>query len=534
MSLVPSIVRKRLSVRILVFFLVVVTLFGLVLGYFIHNSAKKRYDSEVKLYEIIGKTLLGNLADNIAFGLVVGDITQIESKAEGLFDNQVISYVLVYDSGLSVKYDKSAVDIDVKGANNYHPKEDEPAPEPVARRIEMDGEPFLDFIVEIKLSPEDEEPAGWARLGISLASLERQLQNAYVAGLSMVGIMFVFGLLLALIIQRTIMPPINRLASAARRIGDGNLDVQLEVKSEDELGLLTSTFNDMAESIRDYRNRTEELMTNISAAVMLLTDVTSHLLSITTEQASGVTEQATVVEEVVTTTEEISATADRIADSAGKVNESASQTSEAANKGGTYMEQAVQGMETLREQVDTANRQIAELADQAESIGGVIDIIADISEQTDLLALNAAIEAAGAGEAGKRFSVVAREVRRLANRTLEAAESVREIVQSVQTSINSLVMISENQQQAAHSGAETVRTMGEYFSHILERVEATSSASSEIGLITRQQSTATQQMVSSIHEVEDVAKEVEKGVKEIESSMGELSEMATRLKAIIS
>ncbi len=190
-------------------------------------------------------------------------------------------------------------------------------------------------------------------------------------------------------------------------------------------------------------------------------------------------------------------------------------------------------MEQISEHVNKGTSQIVSLAEQAQMIGGVIDLIEEISEQTNLLALNAAIEAAGAGDAGKRFAVVASEVRHLANRTLESTESVRSMVNAIRSSTSSIVMLSENEQKAVLTGVESVKRTGEYFQHILDMVETTRHSASEIGLITRQQSTATSQMVVSIREVEQVAREVEKGVKEIETLMGGLKDLSDRLRMAI-
>lgn len=239
------------------------------------------------------------------------------------------------------------------------------------------------------------------------------------------------------------------------------------------------------------------------------------------------------MEEVVATTEEIATTSSRIAESTESVSQTAKKTSETCHRGNEIMTSSINDMDEIREQVDKVTDQIMDLAQQAQMIGGVIDIIEEISEQTNLLALNAAIEAAGAGESGKRFSVVANEVRHLATRTLESTESVRKMVDTIQKSTSNMVMLAEDEQKAVNTGAESVKRMGEYFQHILEMVETTSQASSEIGLITRQQSTASQQMVSSIQEVEEVAKETEKAAKEIDAYMAELKELAERLRTLI-
>lgn len=526
-------INKRLSVQIPFYLILLVGMFGLGMYYFVQYNTDLRESSEKRIYDIYGKTLIRNLSSNVIFGLLSQDVEVLAPEVESLFKDKVISYVVIYDKDYKVMYDKydqglMAGDLDLPPPVREYGGEESLSQEIRAARNLL----FLDFQMPVRTP--GAESLGAVRVGISLEELSGQIGRARAVGYVAIGLMLTLALAIAMIIRRAVMPPINRLVQASIRMGEGDYSAQVEVSSENELGMLSRTFNEMAANIQDQTQRTEHMIENIAEAIMTLNETASHLITVTSQQASGATEQATVVEEVVTTTEEISRTAERIAETASSVNEAAQQTSEAANRGNEYMGSTVQGMEQVREQVDKATGQIMDLATQAQSIGGIIDIIEEISEQTNLLALNAAIEAAGAGEAGKRFSVVANEVRHLANRTLESTESVRKMVDAIQQSVNTMVMLSENQQKAVNSGMGSVQAMGEYFQHILEMVETTRRSSSEIGLITRQQSTATQQMVTSIREVEEVAKEVEKGVKEVETSMSDLKALAEKLQQVIS
>jgi methyl-accepting chemotaxis protein len=146
--------------------------------------------------------------------------------------------------------------------------------------------------------------------------------------------------------------------------------------------------------------------------------------------------------------------------------------------------------------------------------------------------LNAAIEAAGAGETGRRFAVVAQEIRRLAGRTLEGTQVVRDIVEEIQTSTNATVMVTEQSLKSARESKDTITNMEREFQNILDLVEQTLNASTEITLSTRQQTTACEQMVATIMEVSDVASEVEKGAKESEHALSRLRELAETLKKI--
>lgn len=529
-------IKKKLGARIVLYLMLMVVAFGMAMAWYIYKNADTRYNSELLLYKTHGNTLIRNFSDNIIFGLLSLDMEILGRETDKLFDDPTISYAVIYDEDFKIVHEKFKEGLI---AENFPVSFDgetatEDGKDVIHKSIKSkDAKPFLDLKLKVQSLGRENSSMGWIRIGMSLDTLERQIKESIWQGAILVGGVLALGLALVLFILRSIMPPINRLAEGARRISRGELGLEVEVTSEDEIGLLTMTFNEMVKNITDQTRRAEAMIDNITDAIKLLTDTTSNLLTVSSQQASGATEQAATVEEVVATTEEIATTSSRIAESTESVSQTAKKTSETCHRGNEIMASSINDMDEIREQVDKVTDQIMDLAQQAQMIGGVIDIIEEISEQTNLLALNAAIEAAGAGESGKRFSVVANEVRHLATRTLESTESVRKMVDTIQKSTSNMVMLAEDEQKAVNTGAESVKRMGEYFQHILEMVETTSQASSEIGLITRQQSTASQQMVSSIQEVEEVAKETEKAAKEIDAYMAELKELAERLRTLI-
>ncbi len=515
---------RSLGTRIIVYLLAMLIIFGVLMRYYVERNAEMRYNTDLDLYGKYGKSLVTKFTSDFLYALMTGDKEMIAKESEKVLEDEMVSYVVVYDERLEKLYESH------KQESSYNippPLKGGARQQLVTREIKSGGGAFLDFQITVRSEGGEEGKAlGVLRAGISLETLQRQLEQARVQGYALIGVVLVLGLVVVWLSLRSVLPPIRKMMQATQRISQGDFDVEIEVKSKDEIGVLAKTFNQMASDIKKQNE-------NITDAVKLLTDTTSHLMSVTTQQTSGATEQATVVSEVVTTSQEISSTADRIADTASAVKESADKSSQAANSGNEYMVMTINSMENIRQHMEKAMNQILELSSQANRVGSIIDIIEEVSEQTNLLALNASIEAAGAGEAGSRFSVVATEVRRLANRTMETIESVRNIVDSIQTSTNSMVMLSENQHKAVESGVQSVRSMGEHFAQILEFVDSTSQFGTEISHITKQQSSATQQMASSINEVADAAKEVENGVKEIESSMDELNKLAKRLNALV-
>ena len=522
----PKISGTRLGLKIAVYLMIGVSIFALFMIYYVYYTTRDRSRAELLIYDIHGKTMLKNFSGNIILGILSANHDVLTAEMDKLFADTTISYAVIYDTESKVIAERFQGQL--KSAQFRFPSASPPAPGKIIVQDvkSLDGEPFRDFWAVV-VSPADEKtPMGYARIGISVQELNRELNRAWQFGVALIVAVMVMGGGLILVTLRIILPPINRLASAAREIGQGRYDARVEVTSSDEIGLLTQTFNEMVVNIKNQTERAEAMIERIAEAIMMLTETTGQLLTVTTEQAA-------IVQEVVSTAEEMASTASRIADSTASVQEASQKATEASVHGKELVESSIKDMEQISEQVNKGTTQIVSLAEQAQMIGGVIDLIEEISEQTNLLALNAAIEAAGAGDSGKRFAVVAAEVRHLANRTLESTESVRKMVNAIRSSTSAIVMLSENEQKAVVTGAESVKRTGEYFQHILDMVETTRHSASEIGLITRQQSTATSQMVVSIREVEQVAREVEKGVKEIESLMGGLKDLSDRLRMAI-
>jgi hypothetical protein len=174
-----------------------------------------------------------------------------------------------------------------------------------------------------------------------------------------------------------------------------------------------------------------------------LSTAAAELLAASHQQASGATEQASAVSQVSTTIEELGSTARQIALAAEQVAEAAQQTLENLSEGQDAVDNSIQAMERIRGRVQDVSTRVLSLGERSQQIGEIIDLINDLSDETHLLALNAAIEAAGAGEHGRRFAVVAAEVKSLANRALAAAKEVKGVIAEIQQATNAEVLSAE-------------------------------------------------------------------------------------------
>jgi methyl-accepting chemotaxis protein len=397
--------------------------------------------------------------------------------------------------------------------------------------------PIIEFSLPIAaVSPDglgqsSKDKSGWVRAGFSLDTSEFSsiLRNILIATLTA---MIILAAAITYALHRMIALPISQMGQTARLIGRGELTAKVAISSEDEIGQLGQAFNEMTDNLSTSIARNNSIIANISDTVDHISNSTTDMFSISAQQSSGATEQAASVYEASSTSKEIAASASRIAETAEEVATFARETNAATGRGKDELGLAIGRVRAVTERTEEVAHRMVELGARSQKISGIIDIIKEISEQTNLLALNAAIEAAGAGEAGRRFAVVAQEIRRLAGRTLDATQTVREIIEEIQSSTNTTVMVTEQSMTVARESQAIIENMNLTFQNILDMVDKTLNASTQINLSTRQQTTACEQMVATIMEVSDVAGEVERGAKESESALSRLRELSDTLKQL--
>jgi methyl-accepting chemotaxis protein len=245
------------------------------------------------------------------------------------------------------------------------------------------------------------------------------------------------------------------------------------------------------------------------------------------EQASSAAEQAAVVNEISTTMEELGRTAEQIAENSDSVAILAERTLDAAEKGRSAVHETVTAVETVRSQIQSLASRMLSLGQQSQQIGQIIDLITDIADETHLLALNATIEAAGAGEHGRRFAVVAGEVKKLANRAVQAAQEVRVVISEIQAATNASVLATEQGVRQTDRGAEVAQRAGMSIDSIVYLAEETTQATRQISMATQQQRTASEQVILSIRDLADVARQTADAATSTATTAEELTRLAT-------
>ncbi len=281
--------------------------------------------------------------------------------------------------------------------------------------------------------------------------------------------------------------------------------------------------------------RTEQIMEKNIQQVELgseLSAAAAELQVASQQQASGATEQASAVSQISTTIEELGSTARQIAQTTEHVAQAAQQTLENLSNGQGAVDESIQAMERIRSRVQDIAARVLSLGERSQQIGEIIDLIDDISDETHLLALNAAIEAAGAGEHGRRFAVVAAEVKSLANRTLAAAKEVKGVIAEIRQATNASVLAAEEGGKEVERGVELAHRAGQVMDMVVMMAERTAQSAAEIGLATAQQQSASEQVVETMREIAEVARQSAAGARQMAESSAMLTAIADRLHGV--
>lgn len=375
---------------------------------------------------------------------------------------------------------------------------------------------------------------GAFRIGFSMEKTDRKIAALRTQIIGSMLLMLLVSSMTIFFVVRYSIRPLLKLTEAARRIADGNLNEEIPVETSDEIGTLAEAFNKMTtvivRNLKGEIDKSSRLIASIREAIIRLSSSANEMMAISAQQSSGATQQATAVQEVTTTSEEIAITAKQITDNAKSVESMAEETTQSCTAGTSDVTNAIEGMTILKTQVQSIAESMLQLGDNSQKIGGIVEIIDEISDQTNLLALNAAIEAAGAGEAGKRFAIVAQEVKRLAERTVDATKQIKGLIEEIQKATNSTIMVTEEGTKGVDAASALVDKVQLSFSNIINMVEETARAAKEITLSTQQQTSACEQMAETMTEVRDVAQQVATSATETERAISDIMEQTEKLR----
>ncbi|MBP1155078.1 MULTISPECIES: methyl-accepting chemotaxis protein [unclassified Paenibacillus] len=329
------------------------------------------------------------------------------------------------------------------------------------------------------------------------------------------GAVIIIGILIALFLSKMIVRPILIVTEKLNEFASngGDLTNRIHVASKDEIGDLAQSFNALIESFR-------QMIENISDNASQVAAASQQISASSEEIASGTTSQANDVQTMSELFKELSAAINLVAISAEQAAELSSNTLAIANDGGTVIRSSIDGMNQV-------NQQMSKLEEDSNKIGEIIEVIDDISEQTNLLALNAAIEAARAGEQGRGFAVVADEVRKLAERSGEATKQITGIIKGMQENTKQSVI-------AVGEGVFTSQQTGTAFEKIIAVVNDSAQKVTEIAAASEQQAAQSSEVLVSIENISAATEEAAASSQETAATAQSLAKLAEDLNHMVS
>jgi methyl-accepting chemotaxis protein len=337
----------------------------------------------------------------------------------------------------------------------------------------------------------------------------------------------IVGTLVALVLSRRIVATVRSLADRAKQISEGDLrGTQIVTRSADELGQLADGFNVMLVGLRDLTGQILSVTENVNSA-------TAQISSSTKQQASSTKEQAATVQEITSTMQEISQTGAQIVAKAKEVAAVSEQASAASASGMEAVQNTNRTMEAIREQVEEVAENIVALSEKTQAVGEIITTVNEIAEQSNLLALNATIEAAEAGQEGNRFSVVAAEMKNLADQAKECTVHVRKILGEIQKAINTSVMLTEEAVKRVESGKRQADVSENVIRQISSTTEESIQAFQQIIGATNQQQVGLEQVARGMQDIDQAAQQTATGTGQLEQAVVSLSALSTQLRTAV-
>ncbi|ANQ86616.1 methyl-accepting chemotaxis protein [Azoarcus olearius] len=319
---------------------------------------------------------------------------------------------------------------------------------------------------------------------------------------------------------------ILRLMNEMGDLADGDLTIRATV-TEDITGAIADSVNYTIEELSVLVRRINDAAVRVTAATQSAQKTSNELLGATERQTREIEEAGDTVERMAQSMAESS---ERALQSA----QVARRSLDSARKGADAVENTIKGMNEIREKIQETSKRIKRLGESSQEIGEIVELISDITEQTNVLALNAAIQAASAGEAGRGFTVVAEEVQRLAERSAEATKQIAAIVKTIQTDTQDAVGAMENATRDVVEGAQLSDAAGKALAEIGEVSMETARLIEQISNDTQQQASTAVRVAGTMKDILAITEQTTLGTKQTAVSIGQLADLAVELKGSVS
>lgn len=377
---------------------------------------------------------------------------------------------------------------------------------------------------------EDTRSRTWGRIENSTDTLsDLSLSSTWiVTSIALFG--GLIGLAVLIFVPRPIIATVRELLSASSTIASGNLTQPIASNSKDELGALANQMEQMRQNLLT-------LISEVSGAVLNASSLSNEIVASTNQQGSSSTEMAAQVNQVKSSVTEQVSSMTEMNQSLEGISQFAQSSTEKSKDSVEQAQIALEGMDNIANANEGASQRIQLLREKIEEISKVLTVISEVADQTNLLSLNASIESTKAGESGKGFSVVAGEIRRLADRSMLAAQNINDIVHDIQRASESAVMSMQKSSEEIRVGSESVTNTVSNLQQIVNNVAQISTQTEDMTRVLGQQTEASRVIGDSMQNISlatdmsaGASQQINKAITELNNMVGQLRGTVVRFK----
>ncbi len=373
-----------------------------------------------------------------------------------------------------------------------------------------------------------------------LADRTDKISNQISLMTSIVNIFILCLTLVILAMARSVSNRVLFLQESAAKISSGDLTSRVPVMGNDELTTLAESFNNMAEQIevkiaseRDARFKLENLIKALQETASLVAEASSGILEATTKQANAMAEESSAVSETSVTVGELKQVTALSTKKAEEVAHLALTSEKVTLRGREAVERTISGMQSIRKEVQAIASDMQHLSEQTQAVGEIISTVQELAEQSNMLAVNAAIEAARAGEHGYGFSVVASEVRSLAEQSRQATVQIRSILGEIQKAVTAALNNTATGTRAVETGVELVNQAGDVIRTLAETISLSSNSAGQIRTSSEQQSAGVEQIAQAIAAIQVASKQTLESTHQTEEQAKNMKNMSFSLHNLL-
>ncbi|MBU1077173.1 MAG: hypothetical protein KKH98_07770 [Spirochaetes bacterium] len=327
--------------------------------------------------------------------------------------------------------------------------------------------------------------------------------------------------------RKILQSSVNNILTKVNLISEGNLNVKVESQNTDD-----DIIVELGKGINKMVGNLKTLINQLKSTVSEITSSSSEIASTNEEIILKANEEIKLASEASTTVTELTASIIQVAENAKKVYQTAESNQGSVKEGYEYLGKTIEKVRMTNDVVDNTATNLEKLKDSAEQIHEILKIINKISEKIDLLALNAAIEASSVGEGGKRFKVVAEEMRRLADNSISSSQQIGDVLTNIQKDISDGVNMMNSNAQEVRGIMEEINKTGDLIKNIVNVFDETSNLMKEVSLSTDQQAKASAMFSNVIKKVDISANETVRGIKNSKIAIERFIEVSDNLKEL--